>query len=259
MGIAFRRSGPVSATEEPDALDAYDIAFLAGGAQRVADSALIALCERGLLKLSGSRVRAVGETPPPQHPVEAALFASCPRNRNTASVLTALQRSPEVQEIARRLAARSLVTGSRHRLTRQGRRQLRAAEHELFGGSDVYVVTVSWSWEPHGAELPPERREEHAMGSRWLTLAYEDDPEPEFHTYTHLYADRRTWRRGSADGILRAVADDVLSGVFITDTGLRRIHHPYDGGADVIVPTPEERDRLRDRHPEWLSGMPSGL
>ncbi|MGW3649549.1 DUF3885 domain-containing protein [Streptomyces sp. NPDC000878] len=130
---------------------------------------------------------------------------------------------------------------------------------EVFGGSEVYVITVSWSWEPHGAERPPERRELHPAGSRWLTLAYEDDPDPEFHTYRHFYADRRTWRRGSADGILRAVADDVLFGVLITDTGLRRIHHPYDGGADVITATPEERDRLRDRHPEWLSGMPSGL
>lgn len=130
---------------------------------------------------------------------------------------------------------------------------------ELFGGSEVYVITVSWSWEPHGAERPPERGELHAAGSRWLTLAHEDDPDPEFHTYTHLYADRRIWRRGSADGILRAVADDVLSGVLITDTGLRRIHHPYDGGADVITATPEERDRLRDRHPEWLSSQPSGL
>lgn len=125
MGIAFRRS--VSAIEEPEALDAYDVAFLAGGAQRVVDSAVIALSERGLLKLSGSRVRAVGEALP-HHPVECALIASCPHSRSAASVLAALRRSPEVQEIARRLAARSLVTGSRRRLTRLGRRQLRAAE-----------------------------------------------------------------------------------------------------------------------------------
>lgn len=30
------------------------------------------------------------------------------------------------------------------------------------------------------------------------------------------------------------VADDELAGVFLTDTGLERIHHPYDGGADVV-------------------------
>ncbi|AWN29209.1 hypothetical protein DKG71_26500 [Streptomyces sp. NEAU-S7GS2] len=36
--------------------------------------------------------------------------------------------------------------------------------------------------------------------------------------------------------------------MLITDTGLQRIHHPYDGGADVILTTPEERDRVRSRH-----------
>lgn len=44
----------------------------------------------------------------------------------------------------------------------------------------------------------------------------------------------------------------------MTDTELTRIHHPYDGGADVILPTPEERDRLRNRHSAWLSTRPSG-
>ena len=50
-----------------------------------------------------------------------------------------------------------------------------------------------------------------------MTLAYNDDPDPELHSYTHLYADRRPWRPGTVDGILREVADDVLRGVIITD------------------------------------------
>jgi hypothetical protein len=94
--------------------------------------------------------------------------------------------------------------------------------NELFEGTDVYVVTVAWSWEPDGAELPPRRPEVHPEGSRWTTLAHEDDPGPELHSYTHLYADRRPWRPGAADEILREVADDVLSGVIITDSGLSR-------------------------------------
>ncbi|MEV8098949.1 hypothetical protein [Kitasatospora sp. NPDC085879] len=44
----------------------------------------------------------------------------------------------------------------------------------------------------------------------------------------------------------------------ITDVRLRRIHHPYDGGADVFLTTAEERDRMRDRHADWLSGHPGG-
>ncbi|MER5916975.1 TIGR04222 domain-containing membrane protein [Streptomyces sp. NPDC001982] len=140
MRMVFRRSA--AAVEETRDLDAYDVAFLAGGAQRVAASAVIALSERGLLKLSGPRVRAVGEERP-QHPVERAVIASCPRSRSIAAVHAALQRSREVEEIGRRLAARGLVTGSRRRLTRTGRRQLQAAERDeslpayVFGGPAV--------------------------------------------------------------------------------------------------------------------------
>ncbi|MEU1160369.1 hypothetical protein ABZ372_05940 [Streptomyces sp. NPDC005921] len=130
---------------------------------------------------------------------------------------------------------------------------------ELFEGTDVYVITVAWSWEPGGAERPPKRHEVHPRGALWTTLAYDDDPDPELHGGTHLYADRRPWRPGTVDDILREVADDVLSGVIITDSELTRIHHPYDGGADVIATSPEERDRLRDTHRAWLPRNPAGL
>ncbi|MFD1275569.1 hypothetical protein ACFQ51_40145 [Streptomyces kaempferi] len=50
-----------------------------------------------------------------------------------------------------------------------------------------------------------------------------------------------------------------MAGVLITDTRMQRVHHPYDGGADVFLATSEERDRMRDRHGDWLSSHPSGL
>ncbi|MER5226406.1 TIGR04222 domain-containing membrane protein [Streptomyces flaveus] len=142
MRMVFRRSA--AAGEETRALDAYDFAFLAGGAQRVADSAMIALSERGLLMVRVSRVRTVGEEQP-QHPVERAVIASCPRSRSIAALAlhAALQRSPEVEEIGRRLAAWGLLTGSRRRVTLLGRRRLRAAERDeslpayVFGGPAV--------------------------------------------------------------------------------------------------------------------------
>ncbi|WP_425830203.1 DUF3885 domain-containing protein [Streptomyces fractus] len=131
---------------------------------------------------------------------------------------------------------------------------------ELFRGEEVFVVTQDWSptrTGPPGWRSPREAL--HPDGVLWWTEADEDDPDPEFHTYTHLYADRRPWRTGCVDELLRAVADEVLVDVFLTDTGLRRIHHPYDGGADVILDSPAERDRFRERHADWLSGQPSGL
>ncbi|MFF3934327.1 hypothetical protein ACFYZP_40240 [Streptomyces hirsutus] len=48
--------------------------------------------------------------------------------------------------------------------------------------------------------------------------------------------------------MLRDIADDKVREGLVTDTQMRRIHHPYDGGADVFLTTSEERDRTRDRH-----------
>ena len=131
---------------------------------------------------------------------------------------------------------------------------------ELFAGTDVFVVTMDWSTTPTGpAGWPTPRPTLHPDGIRWWIESDEDDPDPEFHTHTRLYADRRPWEHGCVDDLLRAVADEALVEVFFTDTELRRIHHPYDGGADVILTTPEERHRLRALHPEWLSSHPTGL
>ncbi|MDX3093999.1 hypothetical protein PV417_05330 [Streptomyces sp. ME19-03-3] len=128
----------------------------------------------------------------------------------------------------------------------------------LFSGGDVYVVTIDWAdpseptqWSAHRADLHPE-------GTLWTTLDDTDDPDPDFHTRWYFYADRRRWQRGCLDPLLRAVADDTLPGAFVADTELARIHHPYDGGADVVLATPEERDRFRGRYSTWLSAHPSG-
>lgn len=130
----------------------------------------------------------------------------------------------------------------------------------LFAGTDVFVVTMDWSDAPTGPSgLPSPLQELHPEGTHWWTESEVDDPDPEFHTHTRLWADRRPWRHGCLDDLLRAVADEVVVEVFVTDTELRRIHHPYDGGADVILDTPAERDELCGRYADWLSRHPTGL
>ncbi|MEU6806137.1 TIGR04222 domain-containing membrane protein [Streptomyces neyagawaensis] len=135
IGLRRRRTGRTGG--EARDLDLYEVAYLAGGAHRVADSAVVTLAERGLLTVRGSRVRAVDGEQRPAHPVEDALLASCRRSRRVVAVHSALQRSPEVEEIGRRLAAQGLVTGSRRRSTRAGRRRLRAAQEN--GSLPAYV------------------------------------------------------------------------------------------------------------------------
>ncbi|MFH8407059.1 hypothetical protein ACH4FX_20010 [Streptomyces sp. NPDC018019] len=122
----------------------------------------------------------------------------------------------------------------------------------LFAGADVYVITPLWT---AGAEVPSWQ----PGAEYWQSLLLQDDPDPEFRTYCHLFAARRAWRRGCIDELLRDIADDKVAGVLITDARMQHIYHPYDGGADVLLATPEERDRMRDRHADWLSSHPSGL
>jgi hypothetical protein len=37
------------------------------------------------------------------------------------------------------------------------------------------------------------------------------------------------------------------------------ICHPYDGGADFILPNSQSRDQLKARFADWLSSHPRGL
>ncbi|GIH71975.1 DUF3885 domain-containing protein [Sphaerimonospora thailandensis] len=107
---------------------------------------------------------------------------------------------------------------------------------EFFGGRDPHTLNP-------GSEL-------------WTTVR---DGDPGECRFVHLYVSERPWQPGMIDPLLRAVADDECADVLITDTGLRRLYHPYDGGADCILETTEERDRLKAAHHDWLSRRPDGF
>lgn len=77
--------------------------------------------------------------------------------------------------------------------------------------------------------------------------------------FAHLYVRRFEGKSGELDELLRAVADDELSGVIIAPPDLSWLYHPYDGGADVVQSSAEARDAMAARHPEWRSKHPSGL
>lgn len=58
--------------------------------------------------------------------------------------------------------------------------------------------------------------------------------------------------------ILRAVAEDETSAVFVCPEK-SAIYAPYDGGADLILPTRELRDAVHLRLKDYLSRLDSGL
>lgn len=118
--------------------------------------------------------------------------------------------------------------------------------HRRLEGESLVVVAPSWS------ESPQPDVDSRAIpglgisGSYWLSLTEDDE------IWTHQYVGELTWRVGCLDRLLRLVATDKASGVIVTTPTLRWLYHPYDGGADVIVSSLEERQDLVARHPGWL-------
>ncbi|WP_432127489.1 TIGR04222 domain-containing membrane protein [Streptomyces sp. bgisy082] len=116
----------VRGSGETRTLDVYDVAFLAGGAQHVVDSAVTALHQRGSLVVNNAQVHSV-EGKQPLHPVERAMAAFCRHPTDIDMVRTVLQRSPEVEKIGRELATWGLVAGAERQVTPAGRRHLQQA------------------------------------------------------------------------------------------------------------------------------------
>lgn len=70
---------------------------------------------------------------------------------------------------------------------------------------------------------------------------------------------RMQWQRGALDDVLIDVANALLGPLLIVSEATARVYAPYDGGADLILTTPAERDVFRNRYQAWLSAHPSGL
>lgn len=110
----------------------------------------------------------------------------------------------------------------------------------------VYLMTTACTHTPQWV----------GSGAPWQTAILDD--EPGFESYAHQFLSQTSWRPGVFDDLLRKVADSAEAGVIITDTKLRWLFHPYDGGMDIIAPNTADRDLLRDNHRDWQSGHPQG-
>lgn len=130
----------------------------------------------------------------------------------------------------------------------------------LSGGSKFLVVTTEWSEsEAPASPLSPRRAEVAPRAQHWRTFAEDAGMNPDEQIYMQLYVESLGLDSPELDPLLRAVADDELANVIMASPGLGWLYHPYDGGADVILPTHEQRDALRVEYRSWLSNHPAGL
>jgi hypothetical protein len=121
--------------------------------------------------------------------------------------------------------------------------------------TEVYLITAEYAPDDCAAGTEPVHVGLHPGAVKWMHAVDPDDPEYAY----DLHVSQRRFEPGSLDELLRYVADDRAPGVVITDTALRWLYHPYDGGTDVVLPSTTERDRLRARLAEWLPTRADGL
>lgn len=93
-----------------------------------------------------------------------------------------------------------------------------------------------------------------------LTIDFhkERPEENENEMYYDIYGKTEKWKNGKRDEILKAIADDEISAMFVSPSK-KCVIAPYDGGVDVIVDSTEKRDKMKDKYREWLSDREDGM
>ncbi|HJQ07804.1 MAG TPA: hypothetical protein VJ872_20290 [Nocardioides sp.] len=116
------------------------------------------------------------------------------------------------------------------------------------GTADLWAIAPGWDWRDSNGGWAKDR-----LPGAWpWRIGQIDDDCPAYFWAASGFSD------SAVDALLLEVADDrgrVLFGA----PDLAWLYCPYDGGADVLLPTVAERDALKARHTDWLSTYPGGL
>jgi hypothetical protein len=67
------------------------------------------------------------------------------------------------------------------------------------------------------------------------------------------------WRPGSLDREILAAARGELGRLTFLSLATHGVYCPYDGGADLFLPEPDDVPALKNLFKQWLSDLPSGL
>lgn len=129
---------------------------------------------------------------------------------------------------------------------------------ELCGTGKVLVVLPEYSEERVPAKPEPELLNLFPACEYWCTLEQHEDDD-DYESYWHLHASEVVFTGSEFNNLFRMVANDEAGNIMIVCPSKGVVFHPYDGGADVILASTEQRDRLKEKYNEWLSSHPKGF
>ncbi len=141
-------------------------------------------------------------------------------------------------------------------------RQTRIAQEVLGENTPCWMVLESWHDLFRKPVLPfrnyhyylLQHRTRRRFGFKGVGVV--DVPEDDCHF--RVYATPRKWHAHAFDDLLLEIADDKLD-MFWVSRVTGAIFAPYDGGVDLILPDPAQKEELRQTYAEWLSPWDHGL
>ncbi|WP_345422078.1 DUF3885 domain-containing protein [Halioxenophilus aromaticivorans] len=130
---------------------------------------------------------------------------------------------------------------------------------ELCGNrKKVFVVLPEYSEKSVPSQPQPETLKLFSGSEPWCTLVQHEDDD-DYESYWHLHVSEVEFTGSELNSLFRMVANDEVGNIMIICPSKRIVFHPYDGGADIVLPSPQERDLLKKQHREWLSSHPEGF
>jgi hypothetical protein len=92
----------------------------------------------------------------------------------------------------------------------------------------------------------------------WCSLRRHEEGD-DYKLYWHLHVAEVQIDANELNSLFRLVANDEAGNIMVINTGKSIVYHPYDGGADVVLASTEQRDQLKEKHSGWLSSHPEGF
>lgn len=130
---------------------------------------------------------------------------------------------------------------------------------ELCGnGSTVLVVLPEYSEKRVPSQPEPELLKLFSASEPWCTLEQHEDDD-DYESYWHLHVSEVEYTGSELNSLFRMVANDEVGNIMIICPSKAIVFHPYDGGADIVLASVEERDHLKEQYCEWLSSYPEGF
>lgn len=116
---------------------------------------------------------------------------------------------------------------------------------EQYGCTELIVIVQDYNTN----DLFGGWTKKHLPGS-WPWTSWRDPEDDEGDPFAYYYWVAPMKSIGELNELFLLVAENT-GNAMITDCQMKWLYIPYDGGADVYLPSSTERDEFRDRHPEW--------